>query len=172
MEDWAGKGKNNPTKGKQGSPHSLPLFLVKKKTTSGSGVAHRAILDARRLNSASIHRQVYMGSVQQNLSSLEKADLFTNLDIASFFNSIKLSETAPEGHIYSSVDYCSFQTHSLGSFSFLRAAQGLHQSTSLASWIMDRLSRDFPLDVVKHFADDILIVHKEEQSIREALREK
>ena len=56
-----------------------------------------------------------MGSVQQNLSSLEKADLYTNLDIASFFNSIKLSETPADGHIYSSVDYCSFQTHSLGS---------------------------------------------------------
>ena len=91
------------------------MFLVKKKTASGSGVAHRGILDARRLNSASIHRQVYMGSVQQNLSSLEKADLYTNLDIASFFNSIKLSETPADGHIYSSVDYCSFQTHSLGS---------------------------------------------------------
>ena len=113
-----------------------------------------------------------MGSVQQNLSSLEKADLYTNLDIASFFNSIKLSETPADGHIYSSVDYCSFQTHSLGSFSFLRAAQGLHQSTSLASWIMDQLSRDYPLDVVKHFADDILIVCKDEQAVREALREK
>ena len=113
-----------------------------------------------------------MGSVQQNLSSLEKADLYTNLDIASFFNSIKLSETPADGHIYSSVDYCSFQTHSLGSFSFLRAAQGLHQSTSLASWIMDRHSRDFPLDAVKHFSDDILIVHKDEQAVREALRKK
>ena len=59
LEDWAGKGlirKNNPTKDKEGSPHSLPMFLVKKKTASGSGVAHRGILDARRLNSASIHR--------------------------------------------------------------------------------------------------------------------
>merc|ERR1712015_282346 len=36
LEDWTGKGlirKNNPTVGRQGSPHSLPLFLVKKKTT-------------------------------------------------------------------------------------------------------------------------------------------
>ena len=175
LEDWMGKGlirKNNPTKGKEGSPHSLPLFLVKKKTTSGSGMAHRAILDARKLNNASIHRQVYMGSVQQNLASLEKADIYTNLDIASFFNSIKLSETPAKGHIYSSVDYCSFQTHSLGSFSFLRAAQGVHQSTSLASWIMDRLSRDFSLDVVRHFADDILIVAKDDPEVKRCLERK
>ena len=175
LQDWLGKGlirKNNPTVGKQGSPHSLPLFLVKKKTSSGTGVAHRAILDARRLNSASIHRQVYMGSVQANLASLEKGDLYTNLDIASFFNSIRLSETPAPGHTYSSVDYCSFQTHSLGSFSFLRAAQGLHQSTSLASWIMDRLARDFPLDIVKHFADDIMIVCKDDQWVRELLEER
>ena len=61
LEDWQSKGlirKNNPTVGKQGSPHSLPLFLVKKKTGGGTGLAHRAILDCRRLNSSSIHRPV------------------------------------------------------------------------------------------------------------------
>ena len=175
LQDWLGKGlirKNNPTVGKQGSPHCLPMFLVKKKTSSGTGVAHRGILDARRLNSASIHRQVYMGSVQQNLATLERADLYTNLDIASFFNSIRLSETPAPGHTYSSVDYCSFQTHSLGSFSFLRAAQGLHQSTSLASWIMDRLARDLPLDIVKHFADDIMLVCKDDRRVRALLEER
>ena len=129
LEDWQRKGlirRNNPTVGKQGSPHSLPLFLVKKKTSGGTGLAHRLILDCRRLNSSSIHRQVYLGSVHQNLSSLEKMDLFTNCDVASFFNSILLSETPAEGHTYSSTDYCSFQTHNLGSYSYLRAPQGLH----------------------------------------------
>ena len=101
LEDWQSKGlirKNNPTVGKQGSPHSLPLFLVKKKTGGGTGLAHRAILDCRRLNSSSIHRQVYLGSVHANLSTLEKMDLFSNCDVASFFNSILLSETPAEGH--------------------------------------------------------------------------
>ena len=123
LEDWQQKGiirRNNPTVGKQGSPHSLLQFLVKKKTSWGNGLAHRLILDCRRLNSSCIHRQVYLGSVHQNLSSLKKMDLFTNCDVASFFNSIKLSETPAEGHTFTSTDYCSFQTHNLGSYSYLR----------------------------------------------------
>ena len=169
LEDWQGKGlirKNDPTKG-EGSPHSLPFFLVRKKTSSGSGIAHRGVWDGRKINSASIHRQVYMGSVAANLGSLEKCDLFCNLDIASFFNSLPLSNVPAPGHSYSSQDYCSFQTHSLGSFSFLRAPQGLHQSVSLASHIMDRVTRDLGLDVVKAFADDIMLCTKDDPEVRE-----
>ena len=174
LEDWQSKGlirKNNPTVGKQGSPHSLPLFLVKKKTGGGTGLAHRGILDCRRLNSSSIHRQVYLGSVQANLSTLEKFDLFSNCDVASFFNSILLSETPAEGHTYSSTDYCSFQTHNLGSFSYLRAPQGLHQSTSLASYIMERLTRDMPMDLVKYFADDVVLCSRDDRAFTMAVEE-
>ena len=174
LEDWQSKGlirKNNPTLGKQGSPHSLPLFLVKKKSGGGTGLAHRMILDCRRLNSSSIHRQIYLGSVNANLSSLERMDLFSNMDVASFFNSILLSETPAPGHTYSSTDYCSFQTHNLGSYSYLRAPQGLHQSTSLASYIMERLTRDFPMDLVKYFADDVVLCSRNDKAFAMAMEE-
>ena len=37
---------------------------------------------------------------------------------------------------------------------------------------MDRLARDFPLDIVKHFADNIMIVCKDDQWVRELLEER
>merc|ERR1712092_47200 len=100
-----------------------------------------------------------------------KGSLSSNCDVASFFNSILLSETPAEGHTYSSTDYCSFQTHNLGSFSYLRAPQGLHQSTSLASYIMERLTRDFPMDLVKYFAGDVVLCSRNDKAFAMAMEE-
>merc|ERR1712020_634029 len=37
---------------------------------------------------------------------------------------------------------------------------------------MDRLARDLPLDIVKHFADDIMLVCKDDRRVRALLEER
>ena len=100
LVEWTGKGilrKNTP---ENASPHSLPVFLVSKKDIGRKeGAPGRLIFDARRLSAASVDRQIYLGSVSQTLSLLEKNDLYCSLDIGGFFSSIRLSATPAPGHI-------------------------------------------------------------------------
>ena len=163
LVEWTGKGilrKNTP---ENASPHSLPVFLVSKKDIGRKeGAPGRLIFDARRLSAASVDRQIYLGSVSQTLSLLEKNDLYCSLDIGGFFSSIRLSATPAPGHIYSSQDYCSFHTTSLGSYSYLKCSQGINSSVNLAASIMQKILENIPITLAKGFSDDLLLSTKNE----------
>ena len=166
LVDWAGKGilrKNTP---ENASPHSLPVFLINKKDEGRKeGAPGRLIFDARRLGVAAVNRQIYLGSVSQSLALLEQNDLYCSLDIGGFFSSIRLSSVPAPGHKYSSQDYCSFNTTSLGSWTYLRCSQGLFSSVNLAAGIMQKVLEHIPISVAKAFSDDLLLSTKNEKKI-------
>ena len=161
LVDWTNKGiirKNTPD---NASPHSLNVFIVSKRDVGrAEGAPGRLVFDGRRLCAASVNRQIYLGSVSQTLALLEKNDLYSSLDIGGFFSSIRLSPQPAPGHKYSSQEYCSFHTTSLGSYSYLKCSQGVHSSVNLAASIMQKILEDVPITMAKGFSDDLLLSTK------------
>ena len=150
LDTWLATEVITPSK----SPWSFPLVAVRKKNMK----IKRWTLDLRLANARCVSESTYIGSVHENLAELKQDSVFTQLDLAAGFHSIRVKEGL-------SRDLLSFATSHRGTFSFARMPFGLHTAAQTFARMMKLImdSADIPSSSWLAYVDDVLIKSPSEE---------
>ncbi|KAI3638678.1 hypothetical protein MIR68_003176 [Amoeboaphelidium protococcarum] len=153
------KGFIRPSK----SPFGAPCFYVKKPDWTGDKKL-RLCMDYRALNKNTIKNKNPMPLVSDIFRTLQKAKMFTTLDLVGAYNLLRIKE----GHEFKSA----FRTK-YGSYEFLVMPFGLANAPAQFQTFMNELLKDQIGNFVIVFIDDIIIYSDNEdehwQHVREVL---
>ena len=128
------------------SPWNFPVILVKKKDNS-----FRVAVDFRRLNEITIPFKIMMPKIDELISQLKGAEIFSTLDIVSAFWHIKLSDDAAKK--------TSFTTRK-GKFEFTSLCFGLVDSPAVFNSMLSHVLMDIIGFGVLVYLDDIIVYSK------------
>ena len=109
----------------------------------------RVVLDYRRCNELVTKDTYPLKAVDQQLSTLGKANWFTSIDLLMGFHQIELAEGF-------SKDATAFGTH-MGQFRYVRAPMGLTTSPATFIRLVDAVLRGLPPGIAHAYVDDIII---------------
>jgi len=135
------------------SPWNHRIFLIPKK----SGEL-RAVLDFRALNDLTEPQKYDLPSIEDLLSRIGDAQLFSSLDMSQAYHQIKLSER--------SKDYCAFSCGKLGRYRYVRTPFGVTGAPYTCQRLIDSIfssCNEPSLDILAYL-DDILIYSESEEA--------
>ena len=137
------KLKNQGVIEESNSPWSAPLLLIKKKDGS-----YRVVVDYRELNSITIPDRYPIPSINEALSSLRNAKIFSSIDLKSGFFQIDMHENSKE--------YTAFATHD-GHYHFNKMAMGLRNSPCTFQRCLNSVLSGLGTVGVLLYLDDLLL---------------
>ena len=125
------------------SPYNALPLLIKKPDGE-----YRTVLDFRRLNAVVVKNSYPLPSIEHNLASLGRSELFTTADLLQGFYQLELSA--------SSKLKTAFGTP-FGQFAFVRLPMGLTSSPGIFMQAVDSALRGLPPEMCLAYIDDIII---------------
>jgi transposase InsO family protein len=127
------------------SPWSSPILIVPKKNPG----EWRFAIDYRQINKLTVPSAYALPRLDDALSAMHGAKMFTSLDCASAFWSVELTERTK--------NLSAFNTHGMGQMRFTRMPYGLSNSPATFQRLMDLACSGLHWKSVLTYLDDILI---------------
>ena len=125
------------------SPWSAPLLLIKKKDGS-----YRVVVDYRELNSITVPDRYPIPSINEALTSLKDAKIFSSIDLKSGFYQINMHENSKE--------FTAFATHD-GHYHFKKMAMGLRNSPCTFQRCLNSILSGLGTVGILLYLDDLLV---------------
>jgi transposase InsO family protein len=125
------------------SPYSAPVVIVRKRDGS-----IRLCIDYRRLNGKTVKDAYPLPRVLDTFDSLQGANFFSTLDLASGYHQIAMDPTDREKTAF---------TTPFGLFEFTRMPFGLTGAPATFQRLMNRVMSDFLFNFLLVYLDDLLI---------------
>jgi len=125
------------------SPYASPVLLVKQ-----AGGKHRLCVDYRRLNKQTVRQHYPLPDMQEQLESLAQGNLFTQLDLASGYLQIPLSNEASAKTAFITADTTG---------QFTRMPFGFCGAVAEFTRLMQRVLGPLQGKVVRNHLDDMIV---------------
>ena len=148
------------------SEWNSPIVIANKKVPKGEEPEKRYCIDSRELNKQSLKDNYYIGNIQDNLSRLGGAAIFTTLDSVGAYHSIPLKPEDKHKTAFSTP---------YGTFCFTRLPFGLTNGPSQYARLMRLVLAGVPRTKALPFLDDVLVhspdnFHEHLSNLRDVLR--